>query len=401
MDFEKIIEYGFQNNASDVHFTPGSPVFLRIFGKIQSQGNPLTVDDIQNLAKTLLPEPKLKELQETRQTDFLAHTKSGKRLRGNAFFERNGLAISFRLILPEIPTYEFTGLPEFVKEQVMGLKHGLVLVVGPTGQGKSTSLAVLLQERMNQKSEHLITVEDPVEYLFKSGKGIVQQRQVGRDVKNFKSGITGALREDPDVLMVGEMRDFETISAAITMAETGHLVFGTLHTNDVTQTISRIIDSFPAAEQEQVMVQLASVLSMVISQRLVLNKEENGLVLASEVLTMNYAIQNFIRQNKVFQIPNAMQTDTSGKTQVFEQSLAQLIIDDKITKERAFEYAHDPNYLENVLDKLRQQPAAAPAAPATTPAAAAPAPTSSAAPAAPAAPAPASAPVSGVTINPS
>ncbi len=363
MDFEKIVAYAFQNNASDIHLSPGQPVFFRIYGELKPLGNPLQVKEIQDLAAKFLSPEQLKELQTNRQVDFLAHTKTGERLRANAFYERNGLSISFRLILKKIPEFSFTGLPQFVLDDLLALKQGLVLVVGPTGQGKSTTLASLLQTRLQQKSDHLITTEDPVEYIFAPGKGIVQQRQVGRDVTSFKEGISGALREDPDILMVGEMRDYETISAALTMAETGHLVFGTLHTNDATQTISRIIDVFPASEQEQIQVQLASTLNMIVSQRLVLNAQGNGRALAAEVLTMNYAIQNFIRQNKVFQIPNAMQTDSSGKIVVFEQSLARLIQEGKITKEMAFDYAHDPNYLENVIDMLAEQAAMAGDAP--------------------------------------
>ena len=359
MDFEKIVAYAFQNNASDIHVSSGQPVFFRIYGQLKPVGNPIQTQEIQNLIAKFLKPEQVKELQTKRQVDFLAHTQDGSRLRANAFYERNGLSVSFRLILKNIPEFSFTGLPQFVLDDLTNLKQGLVLVVGPTGQGKSTTLASILQTRLNTNSDHLITTEDPVEYIFAPGKGIVQQRQVGRDVENFKEGIVGALRKDPDVLMVGEMRDYETISAALTMAETGHLVFGTLHTNDATQTISRIIDVFPSAEQEQVQVQLASTLTMIISQRLVLNKEGNGRALAAEVLTMNYAIQNFIRQNKVFQIPNAMQTDSSGKTVVFEQSLAKLIKEGKITKEMAFEYAHDPTYLENVIDSMAEEEAMA------------------------------------------
>ncbi len=354
MDFEKLVEYAFQNNASDIHCTPGLPVFFRIFGENRPVGQPLTVNEIQQLAGTFLTPPKVKELQTRRQVDFMAHTKAGTRLRGNAFFERKGLAISFRPIAKTIPEFSFTGLPDFVLEEIMDMKQGLVLIVGPTGQGKSTTLASLLQTRLNMQADHLVSIEDPVEFIFSPGKGLAQQRQVGRDVITFQDGIIAGLREDPDILMVGELRDQETVSAAMTMAETGHLVFGTLHTNDAVQTISRIIDIFPASEKEQIQVQLASTLSMVISQRLMLNAQKNARVLASEILIMNYAIQNFIRQNKIFQIPNAMQTDNSGKTLVFEQSLAKLAIENKITKDMAFEFAHDPNYLESVLDAMSE-----------------------------------------------
>ncbi len=352
MDFEKVVDYAIQNNASDIHFTPGLPVFMRVFGALKSVGQPLDVQTIQNIAISVINAEGLKELKERKQLDFLAHTKSGNRLRGNAFYERNGLALSFRVILKDIPRFDSIGLPQFIKEDILNLKQGLVLTVGPTGQGKSTTLASLLQERVMTKGGHVVTTEEPVEYILPQGKGIVQQRQVGRDVLSFEDGILGALREDPDILMVGEMRDFETISSALTMAETGHLVFGTLHTNDATQTISRIIDVFPPSQQDQIMVQLATTLSMIISQRLVMNSANNGRVLAYEVLTMNYAVQNFIRQNKIFQIPNAMQTDNSGKIVVFEQSLAKLIKEKKITRDLAFEYARDPNYLENVLENM-------------------------------------------------
>jgi twitching motility protein PilT len=313
-------------------------------------GAAVTPKDIQALLVSILTPAHKEELQKRRQVDFMIQTKSKIRLRGNAFFQQNGIAVSFRLIPLQIRNFKALGFPEFLYDKVMKMGQGLILVVGPTGQGKSTTLASMMVERNSQRTEHVVTVEDPVEYILPSGKGIVQQREVGHDVLNFQDGIRSALREDPDVLMVGEMRDLETISAALTMAETGHIVFSTLHTNSGPETITRIIDAFPPDQQSQIRSQLASTLSMIISQRLVVTADGKDRTLAYEVLTSNYAVQNYIRQNKIFQIPNVLQTDSSGMMVQFEQSLAGLVLANKISRETAFENAHDPEQLEAILD---------------------------------------------------
>jgi twitching motility protein PilT len=273
---------------------------------------------------------------------------TGVRLRGNAFFQEGGLSVVLRVIAQEIRNLDSLGFPDFVIQNIRALKNGFVLIVGATGQGKSTTLAAILQNIVSDQAKHVITIEDPIEYILPNGQSLVQQREVGRDVLNFRAGIKAALREDPDVLMVGEMRDYETISSALTMAETGHVVFSTLHTNDGPQTISRIIDVFPPEQQEQIRSQLASTLKMIVAQRLVPTVDGKR-ALAFEVLTNNYAIQNYIRQNKIFQIPSTLQTDSSGEMVQLEQSLAGLVIAQQVTPEVAKEYSADPEQLKAIL----------------------------------------------------
>jgi len=350
MDFEQIIATAEEQKASDVHMSPGLPLFFRITGKMVPMGEEkITEEFITQLVETLMKPEHKEKLESRRQVDFLAQTKTNLRLRGNAFYQEYGLSASFRIIPREIREFGTIGFPPFVQEWISGMRQGLVLLVGPTGQGKSTTLASMLQERSRTKTEHIITVEDPIEYLIASDKSVVQQREAGRDVLNFKDGIEAGLREDPDVLMVGEMRNLETISAALTMAETGHVVFSTLHTNNCAETITRIIDVFPSESQDQVRSQLASTLKIIIAQRLLPKADGTGLVLSYEILTTNYAIQNYIRQNKIFQIPNVLQTDSSGYMVQYEQSLAGLVISNTITKETAEANALDKDQLRSIL----------------------------------------------------
>jgi twitching motility protein PilT len=350
MDFEKIIATAEEQKASDVHFSPGLPIFLRINGQmIPTEGEKLTAEDISALVSSFLTEDQAEVLKKRKQVDFLATMSTGLRLRGNVFHQEFGMAASFRIVPRQIRDFTTIGFPKFVHDRIMSMHKGLVLIVGATGTGKSTTLASMLQERIMNKTEHCITVEDPIEYIIPSGKGVIQQREVGRDVLNFKDGIEAGLREDPDVLMVGEMRNLETISAALTMAETGHVVFSTLHTNDCPETVTRIVDIFPADQQDQVRSQLSATLKMIIAQKLVPTADGKSLVLAYEILTTNYAIQNYIRQNKIFQIPNVLQTDSSGYMVQYEQSLAGLVISGKITQEIAYEYAQDKDQLKAIL----------------------------------------------------
>lgn len=349
MDIEQLIAGAVSQGASDIHLTTGVPPHFRVSGQLLPQGaDAITAEFLQEFLMKILTEEQKKQLQENRQIDFVMKSAADIRLRGNAFFQEGGLSLVLRVIAKDIRSLDSLGLPDFVIEKIKSLKNGVVLVVGATGQGKSTTLAAILQHLANEKAEHLITIEDPIEYILSNSKALVQQREVGRDVVDFRSGIKAALREDPDILMVGEMRDYDTISAALTMAETGHTVFSTLHTNDGPQTISRIIDVFPPAQQDQVRSQLATALKMIIAQRLVL-AVDGTLTLAYEVLTNNYAIQNYIRQNKIFQIPSALQTDASGEMVQFEQSLAGLVINQQVSKEVAMENAADPEQLKAIL----------------------------------------------------
>ncbi len=349
MELEKLIAYAVEEGASDMHFVPHLPLHIRVHKELKPVGEPLDPKSIQDMLVQILKPDAKGRLQKDRQVDFLHVSGNGVRLRGNAFFQDKGVSVCFRIIPKDILPMEKIGFPNFVYEKLMNLQHGLVLCVGATGQGKSTTLAAIMQERINQKTEHLITLEDPIEYLLASNNGIVQQRELGRDIVGFKQGIKGALREDPDMVMVGEMRDLETISSTLTIAETGHVAFATLHTNNGPQTITRIIDVFPADQQAQIRSQLAATLAMVISQRLIPRADGQGLVLAYEILTSNYAIKNYIRQNKIFQIPNVLQTDSSGEMIQFEQSLVGLVLANQITVEQAEKNAHDTEQLRSIL----------------------------------------------------
>ncbi len=349
MDIEQLVAGAVSQGSSDIHLSTGVVPHFRVAGVISPQGEELvTAEFLQEYLMKILPEVQKKQLQEKRQTDFVMKSTAGIRLRGNAFFQENGLSVVLRVIAQEIRQLDTLGFPEFVMDKIKALKNGFVLIVGATGEGKSTTLASILQHLVNDEARHVITIEDPIEYILPSGKSIIQQREVGRDVLDFRSGIRSALREDPDILMVGEMRDYETISAALTMAETGHTVFSTLHTSDCPQTISRIIDVFPPEQQEQVRSQLATALKMIVAQRLVPTIDGKR-ALAYEVLTNNYAIQNYIRQNKIFQIPSALQTDSSGEMVQLEQSLAGLVIAQRVSPEVAREYAADPEQLKAIL----------------------------------------------------
>jgi len=350
MDFEKVVTYALQNNISDIHMTGGAQIFLRKDGLIQGMGQSITADYIQNLLNSMLDTNQSKKLQEKRQVDFIYISTSGTRLRGNAFFTNAGLSICFRVVVSTPPSVTDLGFPEFVSNHLLTEKQGLVLVVGPTGQGKSTTVASALKSRLETKNEHLLMIEDPVEFIIPHGKGLVQQREIGRDALSYGEGLMGALREDPDVVMVGELREKEAMAHTLTLAETGHLVFSTLHTNSAVQTITRILDSFTPEQKPQIRSQLANNLSMIISQRLIPRSDGNGRVLAFEILGMNYAIANYIRQDKIFQIPNVMQTDSSGQMILFEQSLVGLVMGNKITKEVALEYATDRNQLQSLFE---------------------------------------------------
>ena len=350
MDINQLIDAAAQNQASDVHLVPKKKPYVRKSGILApvEQMEVLTSDVIAQYVNSVLDEQQQKDLVAGRQVDFVYVTQQGVRLRGNAFYQREGMALSLRIIPSKIIPFPNLGFPEFVRNKILGMKQGFVIIVGPTGQGKTTTAASILQERANAKTEHIVTIEDPIEYIVNSDKSIIQQRNVGQDVPTFKEGIKGALREDPDILFVGEMRDLDTISSALTMAETGHAVFATLHTNNGPQTISRIVDMFPSEQQAQIQAQLAGSLTMIISQRL-LPTVDGKLQMAYEILTCNYAVRNYIRTNKIFQIPNVLQTDSTGEMVQFEQTLTALVAANRVKKEVAFDYAQDKELLQSML----------------------------------------------------
>lgn len=349
IDLDQILKYAVEKGASDTHISPGRPAYFRINGKINSVGEPISKADIDTLLIQILNGKQQSKLEEIRDVDFVYSSQQKYRFRCNAYHTRDGAALAFRMIPEKIPGFETTGLPQFVLDHAKSLKKGLILVTGATGHGKSTTLASMIKARADHKAEHFILLEDPIEFIIDSDKSIIHQRNLERDVYSFERGLKAALREDPDVLMVGEMRDLETITSALTAAETGHVVFSTLHTNSAAETIHRIIDVFPAERQVQIRSQLASTLSMVICQRLV-ESTNGGRVLAYEILMSNYAVSNHIRQNSVFQIPNAMQTDDTGKMVMLDQSLAQQAITGNISYQVAKNNATSSEQLDYILE---------------------------------------------------
>src|SRR5919199_1162792 len=339
-------------NASDLHLTVGSPPVVRVRGHLQGfHGVPqLTGDDTRDLMYRILSSEQQKQLELKRQLDF-AHSIPGvARFRVNVYFQKEALSAAFRLIPNEIKSLEELGLSSSL-HQLAEKPRGLVLVTGPTGSGKSTTLASILDEINRKRHDHILTVEDPIEFLHRHKGCIVNQREIGVDAVSFAEGLRGALRQDPDVILVGEMRDLETIATAMTAAETGHLVFGTLHTQSAPGTIDRIIDVFPPDQQEQVRVQIAGTLQGVVTQALVPTADGAGRVPALEVLLPDDATRNLIRQGKVEQIYSVMQTSTGKGMLTMEQSLAELVMRKIVTLEEGLARSSKPEQLIGILER--------------------------------------------------
>jgi len=337
-------------NASDIHITAGYKPAVRVDGKITPLADyPVLAPEMaQRLIYSIMSEKHRKQLEEKGQVDFSFGVKDVGRFRANVFFQRGSVAGVFRRLPSKIMNVEDLGL----SKKVLELCHksmGLVLVTGPTGSGKTTTLAALINYINLNFPHHIITIEDPIEYVFQHKKSIVNQREIGEDVNSFADALRAALREDPDVVLVGEMRDLETIEIALRAAETGHLVFGTLHTNTAISTITRIIDVFPPSQQEQIRIQLSFVLQGVISQRLI-PKIGGGRVLAYELLIPNTAIRNLIRENKLQQVYSLMQSGQAETgMQTMNQSLVSLYKKGLITLEDAYRYSPDIKELERMV----------------------------------------------------
>lgn len=341
-DLSEISIHSVECRASDIHLSVGRAPNYRIDGVLHTEGEEkLKPDDVKNLIMPLLDERHKRELEESGQTDF-AHAIPGVgRFRVNVFKQRGTLASVMRALPFEIPEPDKLGIPPEVVA-VTEKKRGLVLVTGPTGSGKSTTLASLIQVINRTRADHIITLEDPIEYLHKHDKSIVNQREIGSDTENYAKALRAALREDPDVILVGEMRDLETISTAITAAETGHLVLSTLHTIGADKTIDRIIDVFPPDQQQQVRIQLAAVLECVVSQQLLKRSDGQGRVAALEVLFANNAVRNLIREGKTFQIASIIQTSKRFGMQMMDDALYDLYMQRMVDGETVISYAQDP-----------------------------------------------------------
>jgi len=352
LSIDALLERTVARNASDLHVTVGTPPAMRVHGALERyQDVPdLSPDDTHQMLYRILSTEQQKLLEINRQIDF-AHSIPGlARFRVNVFFQRGTLGAAFRLIPADIKTLEELGIPTTL-HALTEKPRGLVLVTGPTGSGKSTTLAALIDEINRKRSEHILTIEDPVEFVHRHKRCIVNQREIGPDASSFAEALRAALREDPDVILLGEMRDLETISTAITAAETGHLVFATLHTQSAPSTVDRIIDAFPAAQQEQVRVQLAATLQGICTQALLPTPGGTGRVPALEILFPDDAVRNLIRQGKVEQVYSVMQTSTAKGMQTMEQSLADLVIRKVITLEDALSRSSRPEQLFGLLER--------------------------------------------------
>ncbi len=341
-----------EHNASDLHLTAGSPPMIRVNGQLQGllQFEKLTPEETRTIIYRILNTEQQKHLETRRQIDFSYSIPGLARFRVNAYFQRTAVGAAFRLIPAEIKTLEELNMPSRLYE-FAEKPRGLVLVTGPTGSGKSTTLASILDRINRTRHEHILTIEDPIEFLHWHRSCMVNQREIGPDAPSFADALRGALRQDPDVILVGEMRDLETIGTALTAAETGHLVFATLHTQSAPSTIDRIIDVFPSEQQDQVRVQLAATLQGIVTQNLVPTADGSGRVAAIEILIPDDAVRNLIRQAKIEQIYSVMQTSTSRGMVTMEQSLADLVIRRVVTSETAFARSSRPDQLLTMLER--------------------------------------------------
>ncbi|NMM52016.1 type IV pilus twitching motility protein PilT [Paenibacillus aquistagni] len=335
---DQILHMAFEQKASDVHLTVGVPPMIRINGDLKQHGEELlTPEDTVRMAKSIMTKEQWETLLEKRELDFSFGIKELTRFRVNVYHQRSNIGIALRLIPTRIPELDSLHVPETL-QQLCTKAQGLILVTGPTGSGKSTTLASLINYMNKKMRKHVITLEDPIEYLHQNHFSVINQREIGHDSLSFANGLRAALRQDPDVILVGELRDLETISIAITAAETGHLVFGTLHTPNAPATIDRILDVFPANQQGQIRIQLASVLIAILSQRLFPTADNRARRVATELLINNHAVANLIRNEKVHQIFNFMQTSKSLGMHTLEMSMNELIDKKIITREVAAPY---------------------------------------------------------------
>ncbi|OPA80626.1 type IV pili twitching motility protein PilT [Paenibacillus selenitireducens] len=328
----------FEQKASDLHLTVGVPPMIRINGDLKQYGEDnLKPEDTIKMAKSIMTRDQWEVLQEKRELDFSFGIKDMTRFRVNVYHQRSQIGIALRLIPTTIPALDTLHVPEVLR-QLSTKAQGLILVTGPTGSGKSTTLASMIDDMNKRMRKHVITLEDPIEYLHRNQYSVINQREIGHDSHSFSNGLRAALRQDPDVILVGELRDLETISIAITAAETGHLVLGTLHTPNAPATIDRILDVFPANQQGQIRIQLASVLIAILSQRLFPTIDNRSRRVATELLINNHAVANLIRNEKVHQIYNFMQTGKSFGMHTLEMSMNDLIEKKVITREVAAPY---------------------------------------------------------------
>lgn len=346
---KKYINVLVHEGGSDLHLSVGSHPTIRVAGNLTPmlKEGVLTRDDTLGFLKTLVPADNVDRFIVEKELDFAYQNIENLRFRGNAFYQRGSISIALRLIPKDIKTIKDLGLPDIL-ESFARKSQGFFLVVGPVGQGKSTTLAALVELINTERMEHIVTIEDPIEHIFEPKQSLIDQREVHIDTKDFSTALISAFREDVDVILVGEMRGPETMAAAVTAAETGHLVFSTLHTNNAAQTIDRIIDSFPGGQQDQIRIQLAASLAGIFSQRLV-PRVSGGLIPTYELLINNKAVANLIREKRSHEINTVIETGSTEGMIDMNRSLAELVGRGEITAETAYQYSLNPNILQKLL----------------------------------------------------
>jgi twitching motility protein PilT len=348
-ELKDLVDVVVSENGSDLHFSVGAHPMVRVAGSlVPLVKKPILTDqDLEGFAQVLMSAAKLEEFKEDLEADFSYAHADGVRFRGNSFFQSGSMAIALRLIPNKIRTIAELGLPPIL-ESFVQRPQGFFLCVGPVGQGKSTTLAAMVEYINENRAEHIVTIEDPIEYIYDAKKSLIDQREVGVDSMSFESALNSVFRQDVDVILVGEMRNSETISTAVTAAETGHLVLSTLHTNSAAQTIDRIIDAFPPGQQDQIRIQLAGSLAGIFSQRLV-PRISGGLVPAYELLLNNSAVANLIREGRSHEIQTVIETGLEHGMIDMNRSLVELVKRGEITVENAFAYSNNPKGLERLM----------------------------------------------------
>jgi twitching motility protein PilT len=334
-DMEKLLHHTITSKASDLHISAGSPIMKRVHGSMQKiDEKPISPEIARRLICQILTDEQVSYLDTSHELDFALQRSDIGRFRVNVFRQRQGMSAVFRVIPQKILSMSEIGIPDpDVIEKILEMEYGLILITGPTGSGKSTTLATMIDFLNKNREGHIITIEDPIEFIHTSKKCVVNQREIGTSTKSFADALRSALREDPDYILVGEMRDLETISLALTAAETGHLVFGTLHTSSAAKTITRVIDVFPYNEQDRIRVQLSESLQAVIAQRLYPRRDIHGRIAAYEILIATQAVRNLVREKKIFQIESVIQTSRQIGMQNLEQAKRRLVSEGKIAAE--------------------------------------------------------------------
>lgn len=349
MDIKKLLTAAVQAGASDLHINVGLPPMMRVNTELVAMhSEPVSAEQVADMLLSMVGSQKFKTFEQNRDYDFSTTLEDGNRFRVNAHYQKDTIAISFRLIPNQIPDLSRLYLPKIVAE-LATLPRGLVIVTGHTGCGKSTTLAAMIGLINNTCRKRIITLEDPVEYAFENNLSMIEQRQIGSDCPDFASGLRHVLRQDPEVILVGEMRDLETTRATITAAETGHLVLSTLHTINAPQTVERIIDIYPAGQQNQIRAMLANTLQAVISQTLFKRTDQPGMIPAVEVLICNSAVRNCIRENRIHEIPNIITTSRKSGMQEMDNSIAEIYFKGLISREEAVNCTSNPQRMEKLL----------------------------------------------------